>query len=90
MTHPKPKRYYLTGKYKNYYLTKREAECLICLARGYTLKQIGRTLGVSPRTIEDHIERLKGKLRCRSRSDLINIAIECDFLEGVRPHFRET
>jgi len=81
----KAKKYYLSGRFKNTYLTKREAESIICLARGLSIKQIGKVLGVSDRTVESCIDILKTKLNCHHRSELIEIAIECGFLEGIRP-----
>jgi PAS domain S-box-containing protein len=78
------KRYYLTGKFKNIYLTKREAECILCLARGFTNKQMAGILGISNRTVETLMEKLRIKLNCNLRSELIAVAIEGGFLEGIR------
>lgn len=80
----KEKRYYLKNKYSNIYFTQREAEYVICLARGGTSKQIAAILGLSNRTVETIAENLKMKLNYRDRADLISIAIECGFLESIR------
>src|SRR5690349_3445784 len=53
------RRYYLTGKFKDIYLTKREAECILCLARGFTNKQMAAILGISDRTIDNVFENLR-------------------------------
>lgn len=79
------RRYYLTGKFKGIYLTKREAECIICLARGMKAKEIAHILKIKPRTVEMFLENVKNKLHCNSNYQLIQAAIECQFLEGIRP-----
>ncbi len=53
-------------------LTQREADCLNGLTIGQSAKQIGRTLSISPRTVEVHIENMKLKLGCRTRIELIS------------------
>ncbi|MCD6047487.1 MAG: putative sensory box sensor histidine kinase/response regulator [Gammaproteobacteria bacterium] len=78
-------KYYLSGKYQGVYLTRREAECLICLPRGLTSKQIAETLNISFRTVEQYLSHLRIKLHCKSRAALIQVAIECEFLEGIKP-----
>jgi FixJ family two-component response regulator len=61
-------------------LTRREREVLSCLVDGATNKDAGRTLGISPRTVEVHRARLMEKLDAKSATDLIRIAIT----EGMR------
>jgi DNA-binding NarL/FixJ family response regulator len=48
-------------------LTPREREILTLLAEGLTIKQIGRRLGISPRTVETHVSKLYRKLEVRTR-----------------------
>jgi DNA-binding CsgD family transcriptional regulator len=55
-------------------LSKRESECLFYLVRGKTIKEIGAILGLSPRTVETHINHIKEKLNCHSTSQLIDKA----------------
>ena len=43
------KRHYLSGKFQGLYLTNREAECLVCFARGLTSKHIAKLLRISHR-----------------------------------------
>lgn len=78
-------RYYLTGKYKGLYLTNREAECVVCWSRGLSAKEIGKKLALSPKTIEVYIDSVKKKFNCSTRSEMVAIAIEAEFLEGIRP-----
>jgi len=62
------------------HLTQRQKECLYCLVQGMTIKQIATELTLSPRTVEHHIESIKNKLRCNSRSELIAKALKLQFI----------
>ncbi|EKE00993.1 MAG: regulatory protein, LuxR family [uncultured bacterium] len=53
-------------------LSKREQECFFHLSHGKSAKEIAQLLGCSPRTIESHIDNMKSKLDCRTRSELIS------------------
>ncbi len=48
-------------------LTPREREILILLSDGLTMHQMGRRLGISPRTVETHVARLYRKLGVHTR-----------------------
>lgn len=52
-------------------LTKRELQCVSAMLKGKTAKEIAKAFGLSPRTIEHLIERIKLKLKCKTRSQLI-------------------
>ncbi|MFU8797981.1 MAG: helix-turn-helix transcriptional regulator [Gammaproteobacteria bacterium] len=62
---------------KNYHLpngivlTEQEFKCAINLTEGKTAEQISRNLALSKRTIEAYTDRLKRKMGCLSKSDLI-------------------
>ena len=56
-------------------LSKREGEILSLIANGYTNKEIGRCLGVSPRTIEAHRAHIREKLEINTTADLVKYAI---------------
>jgi DNA-binding NarL/FixJ family response regulator len=51
-------------------LSNREIEVFQMLGRGMTTKSIASKLGVSPKTIEAHRERIKTKLNLRNASEL--------------------
>ncbi|GAA4014563.1 response regulator transcription factor [Deinococcus rubellus] len=55
-------------------LTPREGDVLPLLAKGYSNKEIARSLGVSPDTIKDHLARLYTKLGARDRTDCVSRA----------------
>ena len=52
-------------------LSEREREVLGLIVDGLTNKEIGRALGLSPRTVETHRAHLFAKLRCESLAQLI-------------------
>jgi two-component system, LuxR family, response regulator FixJ len=56
-------------------LTPREREVLEQIAHGASNKEAGRTLGISPRTIEVHRARIMEKLEARNTADLVRIVI---------------
>ncbi len=57
-------------------LTEREREVLQLVARGRTYKELGVMLGISPKTAENHVRNILGKLHLSRRSDLVRYAVE--------------
>jgi len=57
-------------------LTEREREILQHLVQGRSAKLIGRSLGISPRTVEVHRARIMDKLSARNLVDLVRIAVQ--------------
>jgi DNA-binding CsgD family transcriptional regulator len=66
---------------ENHNLTLRQLDCLYYLVNGMTVKQIGRELNLSPRTIEHYLETIKLKLNCYSRADLISKSLQLDAIK---------
>ena len=56
-------------------LTKREAEVLTWIARGKSNRDAGEILGLSPRTINKHLEQIYAKLGVENRASATAIAI---------------
>ncbi len=56
-------------------LTRRECEVLEQLVSGASNKEAGRSLGISPRTIEDHRANIMKKLGARNATDLIRMVM---------------
>ena len=56
-------------------LTRREREVLEQFTGGASNKEAGRTLGISPRTIEDHRANIMKKLGARNAADLVRIVM---------------
>ena len=57
-------------------LTEREREVLTFVARGASYGEIGRELSISPRTAENHVRNILGKLHLSRRSDLVRYAVD--------------
>src|SRR3990167_2772569 len=55
----------------DFYITKRELECVYYLCQGFTVKHIARGLQISPRTVEFHIKHIKNKLCLYSKNELV-------------------
>jgi DNA-binding response OmpR family regulator/DNA-binding CsgD family transcriptional regulator len=53
---------------RNLQLTRRESEVLLWISRGKTNRDIGEILGISPRTINKHLERIFVKLGVENRA----------------------
>ena len=56
-------------------LTPREREVLGRIIAGASNKEAGRTLGISPRTIEVHRARIMDKLGAKNAADLVRIVL---------------
>ena len=57
-------------------LTEREAEVVGMLARGLQTKQVARTLGISVKTAEHHIQNAYGKIGVSTRAAAAVFAME--------------
>lgn len=64
-------------------LTPREREILALLRHGYANARIGYELGISEKTVRNHISRLFEKLDVHSRSEAIALAHEHAFPGGM-------
>ncbi len=56
-------------------LTGREQEVVRLVARGMSNKAIARQLGISPRTVEGHVNHVFDKLNTSSRTELVHYAL---------------
>ncbi|MCW5880807.1 MAG: response regulator transcription factor [Anaerolineae bacterium] len=57
-------------------LSERERQVLELTAKGFTSREIGEQLAVSPRTVETYRERIMGKLDLTHRSELVEYALK--------------
>lgn len=57
-------------------LSEREREVLQFVARGYSYKDIGERLFISPKTVENHVRNILSKLHLNRKQELIRYAVE--------------
>jgi DNA-binding NarL/FixJ family response regulator len=57
-------------------LSDREREVLQFVARGYSYKDIGERLFISPKTVENHVRNILQKLHLNRKQELIRYAVE--------------
>lgn len=62
-------------------LTPRQAEVLESLSRGLTNKDIARQLGISDRSIDEHVEALLQKIGASNRTEAVVIALRKHLLK---------
>lgn len=65
-------------------LSLREREVMQLTAEGYTSREVGDHLGISPRTVEKHRENIKDKLGIETLIDMVRFASERGFLPDSR------
>ena len=66
-------------------LTGREQEVVRLVARGMSNKAIARQLGISPRTVEGHLNHIFEKLGTTSRTELVHFALANSLFARERP-----
>ena len=73
MNKPDDKPKLLTPKFahNDIYLSKRESECLYLYARGKIARDIAIMLGLSRRTVEHYLDKVKTKMGVASKNELI-------------------
>ena len=61
------------AKWLNHFepLSKREHECLNLLLTTSTVNEVANVMQISKRTAETHVERIKSKLQCKSKQELL-------------------
>jgi DNA-binding NarL/FixJ family response regulator len=57
-------------------LSDREREVLQFVARGYSYKDIGERLFISPKTVENHVRNILAKLHLSRKQELVRYAVE--------------
>lgn len=62
-------------------LSKRELQVLELVAQGLTTPQIAETLGISPKTVARHRERIMNKLDLHSATQLVKFAIQTGLIK---------
>lgn len=71
------KRYYIDDEgLGNLYLSAREITVFKHILLGFTAKQIGEKIKISPKTVESYIETIRLKLQAKNKGEIIATAIQ--------------
>jgi DNA-binding CsgD family transcriptional regulator len=62
-------------------LTPRQEEIYKLLATGSTIKQIARVLGISPRTVDMHIRRVRNRLCASTRDEAMARVVSAGWVQ---------
>jgi DNA-binding NarL/FixJ family response regulator len=65
-------------------VSPRELDVLNLIGDGLTTAQIGPRLGISPKTVENHKQRLFAKLEVRNQAHAVSIGVRMGLLDGRR------
>ena len=80
----KPVKLYSLGEgYEGVALTRREAECMLLLLEGKTMPEAAELLALSHRTVEYYVKKVKAKLNCRTKDELIETVMASQFRENI-------
>ncbi len=82
----KPKKIFLNKPFEHIYLTNRESDVALLLIQGDTMKCIAKKLNLSWTTVRSHIENLREKFQCGSKSELINTFINYNISQQLVYH----
>lgn len=74
---------YFLDENKELYLTHREAGCLYYIYQDYTIKATAKKLDLSHRTVEFYLKRIKHKLKCNNRNELLVLLQQYDFMAKI-------
>jgi DNA-binding CsgD family transcriptional regulator len=79
---PRHSKYTLGEPMNSVYFTQREAECVMQIMKGKTLHETGQNLSLSPRTVEYYLNKIKRKLHCRKKREIIQLVATTDFVKN--------
>ena len=65
----------------DYQVSKREIEVLTLIANGYTMREIGEKLFVSPHTVISHKRQLLHKFKAKNTAHLVSLAFHYDLIK---------
>ncbi len=80
-------RYHLLPDNQDVYFTYREMEIVMHLFEPLTYKVIGQRMGLSDRTVECHVRRMRIKLGCKDRFDLIETVMVLPVVREFKKYY---
>ncbi len=66
-------------------LTPRELQVLQHIGRGFRNSEVARAMGIAPKTVEAHLERILRKLGARNRTQAVIHALQMGWLQQSIP-----
>jgi len=75
-------RYYLSEPYEKVYFTFQEARCLLHCKKNSRYKSISQALNISERTVEFYLKNMRGKLRCKTKKELLQVTEKGEFFKN--------
>ncbi|MGB0935085.1 MAG: response regulator transcription factor [Alphaproteobacteria bacterium] len=78
-----PSKLPLTYNGQKNYMTIKSVKALGLLAKGRSVKEAAIELGISPRTVESHIEAIRKKYKLKSKYQVITLWEECRMLHSL-------
>ena len=69
-------------------LSKREAECLSWVANGKTSSEVSQILGISPRTVNFHVNNSMEKFDAVNRTHLIALFVKSYLIDAIEESTR--
>ena len=76
-------RYYLGKNNTGIFLSQREAECVVLFLEDYNDAQAAAVLGITERTVEHYVQKIKAKLGCHHKRQIIPVIKASAFMEYV-------
>lgn len=70
-------------------LTPREVHVMRGIADGLSSAQIAAALGIAPKSVDNHKQRIFGKLRVRSQAHAVAVSLAAGLLDGAPSTARE-
>jgi len=80
--------YILNQEHSPLPLSKQQQSCVFLLTRGKSMKEIAAILNLSVRTVESYFNVIKFKLGCNTKSQIIEKAINSNFLHYIPEDIR--
>jgi LuxR family transcriptional regulator, quorum-sensing system regulator SolR len=68
-----PSKFIIEVQGKQAIITKMEHECIKYLSHGRRRKDIARLTGISPKTVDTHLEKARYKIGCYTNSELVDL-----------------
>ena len=67
---------------ESFHLSDRESQVLILFADGFTYGQIGRRMGISARTVDTYLRRIRAKTGAVSGAELVRLGLRLSPRDG--------